>query len=239
MSPRNRGPPSLTRILCGAPATASLWFQRPGARAPHNNSHPYILEMWSYTFPISGVSCHVESCTRATDGKGPGFAWLHMRSARNGEGPDGWAPRAAPAIRETVFGRDAGHGRGDDHVTRGFDAIAARAATAARPSTRRPPGRSRRHPTSSSGCSPPFPLPVTRWRRLWRSAATPACARPAEPGALAALDRAAVSRCARSQFRDGGGHRARDRGAARHSRRGATPRRSPRPTRPSAPGACP
>ena len=46
-----------------------------------------------------------------------------IKSARNGEGPDGLAPRVAPAIRDTAFGRDAGHERGDDHVTRASDAM--------------------------------------------------------------------------------------------------------------------
>ena len=31
--------------------------------------------------------------------------------------------RVAPPIPETVFGRDAGHKRGDDHVTRSSDAM--------------------------------------------------------------------------------------------------------------------
>ena len=37
----------------------------------------------------------------------------------------GSPPRAgtAPPIRETVFGRDTGHERGDDHVTRASDAM--------------------------------------------------------------------------------------------------------------------
>ena len=70
-----------------------------------------------------GRELYVESRTQVADGQGPGFAEPHIKSARNGEGPDGWAPGAAPAIRETVFGRDAGHERGDDHVTRASDAM--------------------------------------------------------------------------------------------------------------------
>ena len=35
----------------------------------------------------------------------------------------GWALRATRPIRETVFGRDTGHARGDDHVTRASDAV--------------------------------------------------------------------------------------------------------------------
>ena len=44
---------------------------------------------------------------------------------RRRAGGDGSPPRAgtAPPIRETVFGRDAGHERGDDHATRACDAI--------------------------------------------------------------------------------------------------------------------
>ena len=54
---------------------------------------------------------YVESRAQVADGKGSGFAELHIKSARIGEGSDDCAPRAAPAIRETVFGRDAGHER--------------------------------------------------------------------------------------------------------------------------------
>ena len=69
------------------------------------------------------VRDYVESRAQVADGKGPGFAELHIKSARIGEGFDGWAPRAARPIRETVFGRNAGDERGDDHVTRAFDAM--------------------------------------------------------------------------------------------------------------------
>ena len=64
------------------------------------------------------VGDYVESRAQVADGKGSGFVELHIRSARIGEGFHGRAPRAAPAIRETVFGRDAGHERSNDHVTR-------------------------------------------------------------------------------------------------------------------------
>ena len=57
------------------------------------------------------------------DGKGPGLAEQHTKPARNGVGPDGWAPRAARPIRETVFSRNARHEPGDDHVIRAFDAM--------------------------------------------------------------------------------------------------------------------
>jgi len=63
----------------------------------------------SRRFTLAGD--YVESRAQVADGKGPGFAELHIKSARIGEGIDGWAPCAAPAIRETVFGRDAGHER--------------------------------------------------------------------------------------------------------------------------------
>ena len=51
------------------------------------------------------------SALKSLTAKVPGFAELHIRSARIGEGSDGWAPRAAPAIRETVFGHNAGYER--------------------------------------------------------------------------------------------------------------------------------
>ena len=47
----------------------------------------------------------------------------HKICSKNGECPDGWAPRVALAIRETVFGRDAGHERGDDDATRACEGM--------------------------------------------------------------------------------------------------------------------
>ena len=63
---------------------------------------------------------------------------------RRRAGGDGSPPRAgtAPSIRETVFGRDAGHERGDDHVIRACDAIE-------RESGKRRGGKSR---ARSAGC---------------------------------------------------------------------------------------
>ena len=94
--------------------------------------------------------------TRVADRKGPGFVEQHTKSARNGVGPDGRAPRAVRPIRETVFGRNAGHERGDDHVTRAFGAMNRRD---------RPHGRAGRRP-GRPGLARRL-RPRLR-RRLWR-----------------------------------------------------------------------
>ncbi len=65
--------------------------------------------------------CHVESRTQVADGKRPGFSELHIKPARTGGRRLG--ARVVPPIPETVFGRDAGHKRGDDHMTRASDAM--------------------------------------------------------------------------------------------------------------------
>ena len=67
------------------------------------------------------MSLYVESRTQVADGKHPGFSELHITPARTGGRRLG--ARAAPPIRETVFGRGAGHKSGDDHVTRASDAM--------------------------------------------------------------------------------------------------------------------
>ena len=148
----------------------------------------------------------MESRVQAADGKGPGFRELHRLGTEGGP---------TNPIRETVFGRDAGHARGDDHVTRASDAMdrghgidgdgqrepgrspagriasstasrAARAVPAAVARTRRP--RSRRCPTSTSGRSSPFPLPATTPATPRENCRNPRATRLAEPAALAVLD---------------------------------------------------
>ena len=146
-----------------------------------------------------------------TDGKGSGFAEQHTKSPRTRVGPDGRAPRAAPATRETVFGRDVGHEWGDDHVTRAFCAMDRGRGVdggGQRELDREPggaggSGRESGH-GKAVGPKPKTPdvdlgveisLPAsgrTTPTTPARTAATPACARPAEPGTLAALDPAAA-----------------------------------------------
>ena len=78
--------------------------------------------MWSYTYPVLwGVRVYVESRTEVSDGKRRGFPELHIESARTGGRRLG--ARVVPPIPETMFGRDAGHKRSDEHVTRASDAM--------------------------------------------------------------------------------------------------------------------
>ena len=65
------------------------------------------------------------------------------------------------------------------------------------PSTGRPPGRSRRRPTSAAACGAPTPSrfrPNNTATTREKPAATLACARPPEPGALTAPDPAPAAR---------------------------------------------